>query len=263
MSTFLRVANLPLALRSQYLASLPEPQEWFLEELVRSGEVWELPGEAYAVFHGVNLVEFFAVNSTKGAMHLSALVRQKPFKKGLCKSFDYDLIDAVKTLGWTMDKTGFLFRKRNQIILNTVANFQLAKARATDLGAAWAAGRDFFASRDEVDQIFQADGLWIAFKDGHLVGSGVMTPIDETGNVMDIGMVVQPSHRNKGFASLIVSGLANVLESEGKRPICGCAHSNPASKAALEKAGFVSEHRLVQMNVPDECSDCFGGSRPL
>ncbi|WP_390910473.1 GNAT family N-acetyltransferase [Pseudosulfitobacter sp. SM2401] len=251
MNAFLRVADLPLSLRNQYLASLQEPQEWFLEELVRSGEVWESPGEGYAIFHADRLVEFYAKDRAKAHLLLSNLIQQRPFRKVLCKSFDRELIDAAKTLGWAMVETGFLFRKRTPVILSKIDTFQFARARAVDLSDAWITGRDFYDSKDEVEQIYRSNGLWIAFNDGQLVGSGVMIPIDGSGDVVDIGMVTRRSQRKKWFASLIVSELANVLESEGKRPICGCAESNFASKAALENAGFVSQHRLVQISVPD------------
>lgn len=251
MSIFLQVADLPLSLRSRYLATLPEPQEWFLEELVRSGEVWESPGVGYAVFHGGNLVEFHTINSDEAHLHLSKLIRQRPFRKVLCKSFDRLLIGAAKKLGWTLVETGFLFRKRYPVVLNNIDTFRLDRARSADLKDAWINGRDFYDSKDEVERIFRSNGLWIAFNDGQPVGSGVMIPIDGSGDVVDIGMVVQRNQRNKGFASLIVCELANFLESESKRPICGCAESNLASKAALENAGFVSEHRLVEITIPD------------
>lgn len=249
MSTFLQVQDLPQTLRNRYLESLPEPQEWFLEELVRSGEVWECPGEGYAVFGGGALVEFYAVECDDARLHLSNLMWQRPFRKVLCKSFDHVLICAARKLGWTLVETGFLFRKRNRVVLNNINNFRLVRARSTDLSDAWDIGRDFYDCEDEVEQIFRSNGLWIGFSDGQIVGNGVTIPIDGSGNVVDVGMVTRRSQRNKGFASLIVTELADLLESEGKRPICGCAESNLASKAALEKAGFVSEHRLVQINV--------------
>lgn len=251
MNVYLQVQCLPQTLRDRYLKSLPEPQEWFLEELVRSGEVWESPSEGYAVFAGDTLVEFYTEDSDDAHLHLSSLIQQRPLKKVLSKSFDHVLIDAASKLDWALIETGFLFRKRNQVILDRNDSFQLVRARSTDLPDAWNIGRDFYDSKDEVEQIFQSNGLWIGFSDGQMVGNGIMIPIDGTGNVVDVGMVTRPSQRNKGFASLTVARLADLLESEGKRPICGCAESNLASKATLEKAGFVSEHRLVQINIPD------------
>ncbi|APG47098.1 GNAT family N-acetyltransferase [Phaeobacter porticola] len=251
MSAYVQVQDLPQTLRNRYLQSLSEPQEWFLEEMVRSGEVWECPGEGYAVFGGGALVEFYTMGSDDAWLRLSNLIQQRPFRKALCKSFDHVLLDAAKKLGWTLVETGFLFRKRNQVFLDNFDDFQLVRARSTDLLEAWDIGRDFYDSMDEIEQIFQSGGLWIGFSDGQMVGNGVMIPVDGSGHVVDIGVVTRQSQRNKGFASLIVGELADLLESEGKRPICGCAETNLASKAALEKAGFVTEHRLVQITTPN------------
>lgn len=251
MSAFVRVADVPQHQRTEYLASLPEPQEWFLEELIRSGEVWSASGAGYAIFHKDTLVEFYAENSEDAHLQLSRLVQQRPFTKGLCKSFDRVLMDAAETLGWGLVETGFLFRKRNPVVLNKFDGFQLVRARSTDVAEVWATGRDFYDCEDEVAQLYRSNGLWIALDDGQLVGSGVLIPIDGSGDVVDIGMVTRPDQRNRGLGSLIVYELANLLEREGKRPICGCAEQNTASKAALENAGFISEHRLVQISVPD------------
>lgn len=251
MSAYLQVQDLPKTLRNRYLESLQEPQEWFLEELVRSGEVWVSPGEGYAVFGGDALVEFYTMDSDDAGRHLSNLIQQRPFRKVLCKSFDHVLIGVARKRGWTLVETGFLFRKRNRVFLNKRKKFQLVRARSTDLPEAWIIGRDFYDSKDEVEQIFRSNGLWVGFNDGQMVGNGVVIPVDGSGDVVDVGMVTRRSHRNKGFASLMIAELADMLESEGKRPICGCAESNFASKSALEKAGFVSEHRLVQINIPE------------
>ena len=240
-----------MSLRDLYLASLPEPQEWFLEELVKSGEVWASSSGAYAIIHKDRLVEFYAENTADAPLYLSKLIKQRPFKSGLCKSFDHVIMNAAKTLCWAMVETGFLFRKRVPVTLYKPDTFRLQLAQSADLAEAWATGRDFYDGKDEVAQLHDAGSLWIASNDGKTVGSGVAIPLDRSGDVVDIGMVTRPDQRNKGFASLVIDELANQLEREGKRPICGCAETNLASKAALENAGFVSEHRLVQLTVPD------------
>lgn len=197
------------------------------------------------------MVEFYAENSADASLYLSELIRQRPFKMGLCKSFDDVIVDAAKALGWAMVETGFLFRKRVPVILNKPDTFRLQRAQSTDLAEAWATGRDFYDGKDEIVQLHDAGGLWIASHGGKVIGSGVAIPLDGSGDVVDIGMVTRPDQRNKGFASFVIDELATLLEREDKRPICGCAETNLASKAALENAGFVSEHRLVQFTVPN------------
>ena len=88
-------------MRESYLASLSEPQEWFLEELVQAGEVWETPGSAYAVFNRETLVEFHSARSGEMLSRLSELKSSRPFEQVLCKSFDRFLLDAATGLGGT------------------------------------------------------------------------------------------------------------------------------------------------------------------
>ena len=245
---FARVPAPPAALRRAYLDALPEPQEWFLEELVRGGEAWQLGEAGYAVFHGDRLVEFYATTLAEGPALLRALTRHRPFGGGLCKSFDAGLMGAAKALGWQSVETGFLFRKRVPVVLPRPARVELAQARRVELNEVWTTGPDFYDSMAEVEQLFQEGGLWVASDGMQIVGSAVTLAIDDTGAVVDIGMVVRPERRGAGLGSAIVGALADQLERTGKRPICGCGPSNHASKGALENAGFVSEHRLVHLS---------------
>lgn len=250
MSDYRPVAHLSQSLRNRYLASLPEPQEWFLEEMVREGEVWEAPGVGYGVFHGERLVEFYVTDGADAALQLAKLLRRRPFAAGLCKSFDAVLLGAAKTLGWGLVETGFLFRKRGAMRVAVRDGFAVRQAEPGDLARVWATGNDFYDGPEDVARLFDARGLWVAQYQGQMVGSGVMIPIDGSGVVVDIGMVTRPDQRNRGFASAVICALADHLEDAGKRPVCGCAQGNLASKSALEKAGFVSEHRLVQLHLP-------------
>jgi len=254
MKTYRKAQIPPPALRQSYLASLAEPQEWFLEELVRSGEVWTQPGQGYAVFNGDTLVEFHHSDGANAAAQLADLYRQRPFTQILGKSFDYALMQAAQDLGWTGAQTGYLFRKREAVSLISPAQFELRRATASDLPYAWEIGQDFYDSPDELEQVYKSDSLWVAFDGGQeaepMVGSGITIAIDGAHQTFDLGMVTCPRQRNKGYGSLIIAGLADRLERAGKRPICGCGPSNSASKAALEKAGFISEHRLVQFTPP-------------
>ena len=59
-----------LRLRRAYLASLEEPQEWFLEELVGSGSVWLHEDGSYAITHHDTLVEFSSASHDFGAKRL-------------------------------------------------------------------------------------------------------------------------------------------------------------------------------------------------
>ena len=230
--------------------ALPEPQEWFLEELMRAGEAWQLSGTAYAVFYEDVLVEFHTEDSSNTATHLSELKRNRPFQKAFCKSYDQPLLDAAHTLGGTATKFAHLFRKRIPINRALPHGFHLTKAEPSELDIACQLGRGFFDSREEAQDLLQTGGLWIARSGAEPVGCGVTNPLVGPYNAVDIGMVVTEPWRKQGFGTAIVRALADAAEKQGQRPICGCAGTNIASKSALERAGFVSEHSLMRLDFP-------------
>lgn len=250
MPMFTQTSALPRLSRDRYLASLREPQEWFLEELVRDGEVWEVPGKAYAVFHAATLVEFHVEDAATASQHLTHLRTCRPFETALCKSFDPTLLNAAKSLGCRVQDAAFLFRKRVPVEWPRPEGFQIVKAQAHDVDPALRLGGDFFAGLDDVERLFATGDLWIARQNSQMVGCGVTYPLGTQVDAVDIGMVIGKDWRNRGFGVALVGALADLVERRGQRPICGCAKDNLASRATLEKAGFVSEHRLFRLEFP-------------
>jgi len=207
MKTYEKVLTPPSALRQSYLASLREPQEWFLEELVISGEVWALPGQSYAVFNGDTLVECHPSDNANAVAQLSDLHRQLPFTRILAKSFDHALMQAAHDLGWPATETGYLFRKRNPVSLDRPARFDLRRAEAHDLPQAWEIGQDFYDSADEVAQFFKSNTLWVACDAGQMVGTGITIAIDGAHQTFDLGMVTCPRRARRPEANLRMRAL--------------------------------------------------------
>ena len=63
----------------------------------------------------------------------------------------------------------------------------------------------------------------------------------------DLGMIVAQAYRGRGLGTCMLLRLKVRCYEAGWRPICSCAVENVASKKAIEKAGFLSEQRMVQM----------------
>jgi len=62
----------------------------------------------------------------------------------------------------------------------------------------------------------------------------------------DLGMVVAHAYRGRGVGAAMLVHLKERCYDAGWQPICSCAADNAASKRAIEKAGFISEHRMVE-----------------
>lgn len=80
-----------------------------------------------------------------------------------------------------------------------------------------------------------------------VVATGECIPSQAQPPYADLGMVVARSHRGRGLGSALLTRLKERCYHAGWEPICSCASGNRASKRAIEKAGFISEHRIVEI----------------
>ncbi|OUS07991.1 hypothetical protein A9Q96_04675 [Rhodobacterales bacterium 52_120_T64] len=247
MTEFELSTSPPNSLRRSYLNSLAEPQEWFLEELIQNGQCWSIPSVAYGVTSAQTLVEFFVEKShSEYSLHLfEVLRRQSKFNVVLAKSFDHQLLKTAESFGAKSTQTGFLFRK--YVAATTVSDTGLVFKRSTlaDLSAIWEMNDNFFSSFEEISDLNGLGSLWILEVQNEVVGCGVSTRVIEGRNAIDLGMLISPKWRRRGYGSILMSKLSSHMVESGLRPICGCAEHNIASRMTLQKAGFVTEHRLV------------------
>ena len=61
-------------------------------------------------------------------------------------------------------------------------------------------------------------------------------------------MVVAWEARGQGLARTTLLHMKDHCYTRGWQPICSCAADNAASKGAIERAGFSSDHRLVTVS---------------
>lgn len=237
-------------LRALYLDSLVEPQEYFVESLVSDGTTYTNGYSAYAVVSGETLVELYATpdSTTNVAEFFQRLVNERLIKKVLCKSFDTQLLYAAFSLDAKVRTAAYLFRRISNVPLAELSDTVSFRAgNRADIDSVMRFNDDFFEDEGEVVSYLECDGFFVTEMQGEVIGCGIAAPVVKGGTDIDIGMMVSPQHRNKGIGSYTVSCLKNHYLQQGLRPICGCAASNIASKKALEKAGFVSQHRLLSI----------------
>ncbi len=89
--------------------------------------------------------------------------------------------------------------------------------------------------------------LFVLYDRQILVATGECISSPKQPPCVDLGMVVAQSHRARGVGSFMLTQLKQHCYEAGWKPICACAADNYASKKAIEKAGFISEHRMVKI----------------
>ncbi|MGH2507805.1 MAG: GNAT family N-acetyltransferase [Ktedonobacteraceae bacterium] len=93
----------------------------------------------------------------------------------------------------------------------------------------------------------QREELFVLHKEQTLVATGECIPSQKQPPYADLGMVVARSYRRRGLGSFLLTQLKKHCYEAGWKPICSCEAANRASKQAIEKAGFISEQRMVKI----------------
>lgn len=237
-------------LRAEYLRSLTEPQEYFVELMVQQGITLTCENSTYAIVHNDTLVELYSseISSTRGVSLLHQLLDERHITTVLCKSFDTQLLNAALSRKATVSTAAYLFRRMETVPSPSIAiGTEFRKGTLEDVEAVMGFNDGFFESADELIGYFNDDGLFVLELDGEIVACGIGTSVIVGERDIDIGVLVSENHRRRGLGHIVVHAVKEHYQRLGCRPICGCSVNNLSSKRTLEKAGFISEHRLFSI----------------
>ena len=246
-------AEIPQALRREYLNGLPAAQEYYLEQLVQAGSCWILSQRSaavgYAVVHDRALVEFYL---TLPAQHhapelLETAMQASGAQRILCKSFDTLLLHAATDGSARMESVGLLFRQITDPTCKLPPDLRMRPAATDEWQAVAAINDDFFDSDAEIQGLIQRGQLFLLERQQEMLGCGIGQPVIEGAPHWDIGMLVAAAHRQQGYGACIISWLKQHHLQRGLQPICGCSSDNTASARALYNAGFSCTHRLLDI----------------
>ena len=239
-------------LRGKHMKSLPYAQEYYIEDMVKSSS-------CYQIYLNSNLIGYFFVTSEKvlvefylekKEMILSQyifkfLIQKEYFTFAEVKSFDYLFMALCLDFKKNSSCTGYLFRDFNEVhfSLSIYDNLLFQIAVQEDMAKITEISEDFF---HQLERNIYRQEVFTLYSNNILLGAGICQSIFGSLVCCDIGMIVSKDHRNKGVGTYIISKLKEHCISNGLIPICGCSYYNYSSKKTLEKAGFITNHRIVK-----------------
>ncbi len=245
-------ASLAVKAREPHLQQLAEPQELYLELLAREGNPYLIKQAnrqlGYLIAVGGKLVEFYLDDTRLPYLEtiLKTVVTTLRLEKAVCQSFDAVLLRAGLTMSSNIVPIGHLFRER---ISAPVKKFQLQRQLANEADVAWVrdVNEEIFESLPDIETTIGNRNVFIYSQAGKRIGFGIFQRTLANRNGFDIGMLVLPEYRRREFGTAIISDLAEHCRVNGYRPTCGCDINNLASKRALERAGFISKHLMLEI----------------
>lgn len=248
-------------LRNEYLSALIAPMDGMWEStVIAHADFWEIRDQGQSV-------GYFCLDSNQDLLrfHLegNALDRAQEIFHWMLSTYgiQHATVSTIEPLYFSLCLDvqrnimlhSYLFRDHQPRVLPSNLNASLFRQADT-------------SEFDEIVRFYQAntegpgewieaflnmrlarDELFVLYDQHTLVAAGECIPSQKQPPCADLGMVVARSYRGRGIGSFILTQLKNRCYEAGWKPICSCEASNHASKKAIEKAGFISEQRIVSV----------------
>lgn len=243
--------------RELYMNELPYSQDLNVEE-----NVWE--SQCYKIIMDSVNVGYFCVDSKKTLWEFylieSVLMHSQTVFKFLidmnyiaaaeCKTYDYLLMSLCFDFHKKAVCSAYLFRDDADVkySLSPLEGIKMRLAAKEDFNSLSkinniAKDVNFF---HDLEEDIRNKEVFIFHSDGELLGAGTCKKIWHRMNHRDIGMLVAEKHRKKGIGASIIMKLKEYCYNNNLIPVCGCWYYNYESKKALEKAGFITKHRIIK-----------------
>ena len=127
--------------------------------------------------------------------------------------------------------------------LSRIVSFQVNCLGGDSSLSEWLTGYSTYLLNKEEIYVLEDDGDWI--------GLGECRSSASQKGVVDVGMMVDPKHRGKGWGTHILRRLTIQAKTENKTPICSTTRENIGSQIAIDRAGYQSNHRILDISFTD------------
>jgi predicted acetyltransferase len=93
--------------------------------------------------------------------------------------------------------------------------------------------------------------VYVLVNDNELIGAGECRISNGQTPYADLGMITGKKHRRQGIGLYILAMLKQECYQRSAKPICSCAADNLPSRKTIEKAGFITQHRLLDIQFSE------------
>lgn len=245
------------ALRRARLETLSATPELFVELVLRSARPWEILCDGARVGY-LATQERAAIQLGLVPEHRThadrALLQAREalgLERAWASTYDPLALCAALSLGRGCEVLGLQFRTLGAPGSPPTAPLPAVRlATLEDLPVVQAINHpEVFDDPDDIPVWLEAGWVTLFSLGSAPVGLGLCTPTGPGIPSADVGVLVVPEHQGRGLGSWIVGQMAERARSRGLTPTAGCAVDNAASRATLERAGFVADHRLLSVDL--------------
>ena len=96
-------------------------------------------------------------------------------------------------------------------------------------------------------ELIENGQVFLLMNGGKILGIGECRISETQKPYADVGMITNNQVRRRGIGVFLLAQLKKYCYSQSVKPICSCAFDNFASRKTIEKAGFIAQHRILDI----------------
>jgi GNAT superfamily N-acetyltransferase len=246
-------------LKNEWLSSLTSPQDGMWESFRNSAMNWgivcddEMIGYA-SVGEGNQLLQFYISPKylSKGEVIFKEFLDEKKIETGIVGTNNLSYLSIALNFVEELNVNTYLFRSSYEVNIEEKEGI-LKECQDEDI--------------ERIVDFYQysmgAHKEWLVGYIGELIEKGEIFSLD-TGEIIigtcevrksttapefaDIGVVVSPDYRRKGYGTYLLNKAKTIALEWEKIPICSCEKNNAGSIKSIHNCGFVSMYQLLSIS---------------
>jgi GNAT superfamily N-acetyltransferase len=255
-----------LDLKTQYLQSLVAPMDGMWESIINSSPHWEIrmDGEQagyYAANEEGTLLQFYVRYAFEkhGRTLFDHVIAQDTVTQAVVSTIDPSYLSLCLDVQKKITVHTYLYEHHREVRPSHPEadglDFRLIEAPELDRTIAFqqaCLGSEKDLSgwlRGYSADLIERKELFVLCRDDEWLGLGECRRSDSQEGVTDLGMMVHPSHRGKGWATYILTRLSAYSTAHGRHAICSTTVENVGAQKAIIRSSFISRHRILSVSL--------------
>jgi len=245
--------------RTDYLNSLPEFQELFIELMICNSDYFIFQADNNEIGYAIRnndsvLIEFYVLDKyiPDSNEFFRQVLKDLSITDIYCKSFDSLLLSncLLKTLPYSI--LGLLYRDYFEPLIKNDLTIKMKRADLLSVELLLEQDesiKELFETEQQLIDFIKNENVFEFYKNEEFVGCGMVIRTHPDWSFCDLGVWVNPSKRGNAIGSQIILNLREFSINNNLEPSCGCAIENQASQKTIEKSGFASRYKLINFMI--------------
>jgi len=246
-------------LKNEWLATLSNPQDGMWDIFRDNGIHWKIVSDkeiiGYAIINEDDELLQFYISSrfiSKGEIIFKSFIDKVKVKTGIIGTNNLIFLSIALNFVKDLKVNTYLFRANYKVNIDEKEGvLKACKKEDIDrivnfynysMGAPkeWLMG--YIGNLINKTEIFSLEN------NSEIIGACEVRNSNSAPSFADIGMVVSPDFRRKGYGTYLLNLAKNIAIEKGKTPICSCEKDNVGSVKSIQNCGFVSNYQLLTID---------------